>query len=153
MPPNLEWWFVDSLEAGHQKHLKQLALYAPEQEDDALIVHYADAFERDGGAWGFAGEGMYLVLTDGETAYAVDGPADPHAPVVGARAQRPLDAFEQSAWNALRDGATIYEDWQGATLRAMGAIHVERSCRVCHAEPEGALIGAYGYRFREIADD
>jgi hypothetical protein len=60
-------------------------------------------------------------------------------------ATRPLDAFEQHALSALRQGEDIVSEEQSNKLRAMGALRALKQCLQCHTVQEGELLGAFSY--------
>lgn len=148
--PGLHGWahaFAPGPEALHEVFHDRLA--AGPMESNGAIRPFADAIERDGASWVLAGGGpQYL----------------PRAPD-GFRAwppgRRPHEAEPPDAlWTIPPDadpaptdpGAVLHRrDIAGHTF--VFPVVAAPACAACHDWPAGSVVGAYRYRFEELADD
>ena len=62
---------------------------------------------------------------------------------------RPLDAFETTALEALREGADLHTG-DGPDVRFLGAIRSTKQCAECHGSKRGDLLGAFTYRLTPV---
>ena len=148
------WLYAASLQALHDNMLRQLALYeGAAQAEDALMMYYSNAFERNGASWALAEGTPDLVFQEAGAVRVRVQTRDPHAPNATARGHRDADSFERHAWGRVAAGAPLVLDETAYPLRALGAIRAKARCLECHQVAEDAVLGAYSYRFREIADD
>lgn len=60
---------------------------------------------------------------------------------------RALDKFEDDALMRLKAGEETVIESMDATIRMLGAIRARNECLNCHSVEDGALLGAFTYRF------
>ena len=65
---------------------------------------------------------------------------------------RPLDDFETGAIKKLRGGTKLLTERKGPGLRMVGAILARDDCLACHSGNAGDLLGAFTYRFTDVAE-
>ena len=59
---------------------------------------------------------------------------------------RPLDRFEASSLDKLRQGEDLIVGRSPRQLRMLGAIRSLKQCVACHGGERGDLLGAFSYR-------
>jgi hypothetical protein len=59
---------------------------------------------------------------------------------------RPLDAFEQEALAALRQGEDLMLQEQPDRMRMLGSLRAAQQCLRCHRVSRGDLLGAFSYK-------
>jgi hypothetical protein len=63
---------------------------------------------------------------------------------------RTLDAFEEAALTALREGEDLFLAGKGEAVRMLGALRATKTCRQCHDAEVGDLLGAFSYTLRRV---
>jgi hypothetical protein len=63
---------------------------------------------------------------------------------------RGLDAFEEPALNALKDGEDLSIIRKDDTLRMLGALRATSQCLKCHEAQKGDLLGAFSYTLTQV---
>ncbi|MEI8379965.1 MAG: hypothetical protein WCJ09_07550 [Planctomycetota bacterium] len=63
---------------------------------------------------------------------------------------RPLDPFEATALQGLKQGEEVIVVGNDSKLRMIGAVRASFQCLECHQVPRGTLLGAFTYQFSRI---
>lgn len=63
---------------------------------------------------------------------------------------RPLDQFEATALQGLKQGEEVIVVGNDSKLRMIGAVRASFQCLECHQVPRGTLLGAFTYQFSRI---
>lgn len=150
--------FAESFEALHRVRASTFdTLHSwPDRAPAEHLLPHADAVDdTDGEPWRVVGRGFTLLGGfERGLLYAYVSEEDPFFFVFGSLRQRAPDAFEsESAALLLASQESAVIRRTRGEVRMVGALRCAAVCRRCHDCTDGALLGAFSYTFREMADD
>lgn len=149
--------FAESFEALHRVRTTAFeALHAwPERASARHLLPFADTVDdTNGEPWRLVYPGFALLGGFGQGPHCVYlSEDDPYDFAFASLPRREPDAFEREAAEALLEGGALVMQRPGGEVRMLGALRCTAACVRCHDGPPGALLGAFSYTFREMADD
>lgn len=152
--PLAAWTFADTPDDFHQTWMARFALLASAEPEESTLLPYADAIMRYGASWGIEPADIEQILLD-STGQPYRRTGSDHPPTLADNDSRPPDPAWLNAlgWNTLLGGGGLQLTDQGSGIRLVGPLIAQPSCMGCHSYDDGEVVGAFVYRFSEIADD
>ncbi|MBI2424874.1 MAG: hypothetical protein HYV27_18740 [Candidatus Hydrogenedentes bacterium] len=144
------WHVAPDFDAFHARQLEAVAYAGAPSRRGGINPYFADALRAEGATWGLVYGEMTVLLPGGE---AFGDVRQVHS-AVKERRGRAWTAMERELYAVLEAGAVTQARKDGGTIYLAGALRNGAACQACHdEEAKEALLGAYVYPLREIADD